>query len=131
MLVVLLSRWTWSSDRPSRCTAPGQTSPNLACGLLLRQGLDLGEHLLHPPANLLTLPAQPDDITPQALGFFLALFQLFAQAFDIPLGCAARLVRRLVQLDGAINVLFQNLKIDSRNLCRQLFCQFEGHDGTS
>jgi hypothetical protein len=99
--------------------------------LFLGNRFDLRQHLLHPAANLLALFTQPHHLTAQALEFFFAFFQLLPQALRIALGCGSSLSSGLVQFNGAIDFLFERLKIVGRNLSRYPFSHSHGHDATT
>ncbi len=59
---------------------------------------------------------KPHHLAAQTVQLFFALFQLLAQTLRIALRYRTGLSRRLVHLNGAINFLFERLKIVSRNL---------------
>src|SRR4029077_1409586 len=77
----------------------------------LGEGLDLGQHLFHAAANVLALFLQLHCVATKADEFFFAVFQLLPQALGIAFGRRLGLTSRLVHLYGAINLLFQRLKI--------------------
>ena len=79
------------------------------------------QHLFHPATNFFPLFAQPHHLAAQTVHLFFAFFQLLAQTLSIAFRDRLGLARRLVHLNGAINFLFQRLKIVSRNLRRYLF----------
>ena len=89
------------------------------------------QHLFHPAANLFAFLAQPHHLAAQTVQFFFALFQLLAQTLRIALRRRPGLAGRLVQLNGAINFLFQRLKIVSRNLRRYPFRHPHRHGATT
>src|SRR5216683_963415 len=83
--------------------------------LLLSNRLDLRQHLL----------------TTQTLEFFFAFFQLLAQTLCVALRSRPGFSPRLVQLNGAIDLLFECLKIVRRNLGRCPFSHSHRHGATT
>src|SRR4051812_2947502 len=99
--------------------------------LLLRNGFDLAQHFFHPATNLLPLLAQPNHFAAQTVQFFFAFFQLLAQTLSIAFRDRLSLARRLVHLNGAIDFVFQRLKIVSRNLRRYPISHSHRHGATT
>src|ERR1700691_31258 len=95
---------------------------------LLRNRLNLLQHLFHPPANLFPLFSQLHRLAPQHGQLFVTFLQLLPYALGIAFRYRLRLPRRFVHLDSAVNLLFQRLKIVSRNLLRHLFHRIQRHE---
>ncbi len=87
---------------------------------LFRDRLNLFQHLLHAPANFFSLFSQLHRFSPQRHQLLLAFFQLLPQSLRIAFRRGLRQARRFVHLNGAINFLFQRLKIVCRNRPRHL-----------
>src|SRR5580704_13143873 len=99
--------------------------------LLLGNRFDLRQHFLHPAANLFAFLAQTYHLTTQTLEFFLALLQLLAQTLRVALGSRPGIAPGLIQFNGAIDFLFERLKIVGRNLSRYPFSHSHRHGATT
>ena len=86
----------------------------------MRQAVHLAQHLFDPASNVLAILAQLHQLAAHGFVLFLAFFELLPQSLRIALGGSPGFFGGLVQLNGAINFLFQRLKIFSRNLRRYL-----------
>jgi hypothetical protein len=85
------------------------------------------QHLLHTSADFFAVLAKLGQVTVQGLKFFFAFLKLLAQPLVIALRRGSRIPRRLQQLYGAINLLFQDLKIVAGALDNHLFHCFQRH----
>src|SRR5260370_29404686 len=112
---LLCSQWPCHSSRS-------------ACRLLMRQAFHLAQHLFDPGSYIFAILAHLHEFTAHSFVLFLALFELLPQPLHVALGGSPSFFRGLVQLNGAINFVFQRLKIFRRNLRRYLFHGFHGHE---
>ena len=80
------------------------------------QAFHLAQHFFDTGSYVLAILAQLHQFAMHGLVLFLPLLKLLPQPFQVALGRCARLLGGLVQLNGAIDFLFQRLKIFSRNL---------------
>src|SRR5580698_280173 len=92
-------------------------------------GLDLFQHFLHPAADFFPLFFQLHSIATQSQKLIFAVFQLLPQPLRVTLRRRLRLPRRFVHLYGAVNFLFERLKIIRRNLLRHLLDCVQRHKG--
>jgi superoxide dismutase, Cu-Zn family len=96
----------------------------------LSNRLDLLQHFFDSPANLFPLFFQPDGLAPQHDQFFFPILHLLPHALRIPFGRNLSLPSCLEHLYGAINFVFERLKIVCRNLLCYLFNRVQRHDCT-